>query len=150
MMNRRRSVLFKITTAAAVLAVAAGLAGAPAKAGAEEAGTIRPDDPAPMGWATANGGTNGGAGATADSTYVVSNRAELFAALENQGAPDAPKVIYVKGTIRGNESVDGKLLGEQDYAPGYDIEKYLTCFGDDWHGKHATGPGVVRVVAPRQ
>lgn len=84
---------------------------------------------ATLGWATSNGGTNGGAGAPDESTYVVSNRADLLAALNNGGAPDSPKVIYVEGTIHGNETADGTLLEAEDYAPGYDIHKYLSCFG---------------------
>lgn len=83
---------------------------------------------APTGWATANGGTDGGAGAPASSTYVVSTRAELLAALDNGGQRTAPKIIYVDGVIDGNERADGTLMGEQDYAPGYDIQKYLSCF----------------------
>lgn len=86
---------------------------------------------ATLGWATSNGGTNGGAGAPEESTYVVSNRAELLAALDNNGAPDAPKIIYVDGTIHGNEATSGELLEAEDYAPGYDIQKYLSCFSSE-------------------
>lgn len=79
------------------------------------------------GWAATNGGTTGGAGGT---VYVVHDRAELIDAFKNGGDPAGPKVVLVKGTIYGNEAADGTLLGEQDYAPGYDINQYMSCFVD--------------------
>lgn len=121
-------------TACAALLVATGAA-LPTAAAAPHAPdpgelVFSPDDRAP-GWASANGGTDGGAGAPAESVYVVDDRAGLLAALDNGGAPDQPKIIYVRGTIHGNRATDGRLLGEQDYAPGYDVDKYLSCFGAD-------------------
>lgn len=93
-------------------------------------GTFSTTSTAP-GWASQNGGTDGGAGASPESTYVVSSRAELLTAFDNGGERTAPKIIYVDGTIHGNESPDGALLGPQDMAPGYDVQKYLSCFGDE-------------------
>lgn len=124
----------KSRLAAGVLAAAVALTtAAPAAGVGSHTPTADPHEGATVGWATANGGTDGGAGAPAESVYVVSDRAELVAALDNAGAPDAPKIVYVRGTIHGNEAPDGRLLGEQDYAPGYDIEKYLACFtADGW------------------
>ena len=92
---------------------------------------IKPDDAAPTGWAAVGRGTSGGAGAPAESRYEVSTLAELKAALVNHGEPTSPKIIYVDGTIDGNQTPDGRILGEQDYAPGYDIAKYSSCFGPD-------------------
>ncbi|GGW54590.1 pectate lyase family protein [Streptomyces caelestis] len=82
---------------------------------------------APVGWASTGSGTTGGAGGT---TWTVDTRAELKQALANDGAPTAPKVIRVAGDISGHEADDGSLLGEQDYAPGYDLGKYMSCFGE--------------------
>ncbi|MBG6084215.1 pectate lyase family protein [Zhihengliuella flava] len=118
--------------AAATLAVTAaglpvGASAAPANP-AERGHVFSASDQAP-GWASENGGTTGGAVATPESTYVVTNRAELLAALDNAGQRHEPKMIYISGTIHGNEADDGRLLGEQEYAPGYDVEKYLSCFG---------------------
>lgn len=84
-----------------------------------------------VGWAAVNGGTTGGAGAAPESVWTVSTRAELKEALANHGAPEAPKVIRVSGDVNGHEADDGTLLGEQDYAPGYDLTKYMACFGPD-------------------
>jgi len=110
------------------LSVAGPVAASPAPTGG---GIIRPDDRAPTGWAAVGSGTNGGAGAPAESRFEVSTLAELKAALGNHGEPKAAKVIYINGTIDGNQTADGRILGEQDYAPGYDINKYMSCFGPD-------------------
>ncbi len=110
------------------IAVAAPAPATPAPAGG---GIIRADDAAPAGWAAVGSGTNGGAGAPAANTYEVSTLAGLKAALANHGEPTAPKVVYVSGTIDGNQAPDGRILGEQDYAPGYDITKYMSCFGPE-------------------
>ncbi|MEU4654368.1 pectate lyase [Streptomyces sp. NPDC023723] len=105
--------------AAALLACAALLLpAAPASAAA----------PAPVGWASAGPGTTGGAGGR---TWTVHTRAELKQALANDGDPAAPKVIRVAGAIDGHETDAGTSLGEQDYAPGYDRTKYMSCFGED-------------------
>ncbi|MGI5424976.1 pectate lyase family protein [Streptomyces sp. CA-179760] len=82
----------------------------------------------PVGWASTGTGTDGGAGGR---IWTVGTRAELKQALANDGDPTAPKVIRVVGAISGHEADDGSLLGEQDYAPGYDLGKYMSCFGED-------------------
>ncbi|ELS52294.1 putative Pectate lyase/Amb allergen [Streptomyces viridochromogenes Tue57] len=90
----------------------------------------------PVGWAASGSGTTGGAGG---ATWTVRTRAELKEALGNRGDPTAPKVIRVVGALTsgatapgdGHEADDGSLLGEQDYAPGYDLTKYTSCFGAD-------------------
>lgn len=114
-------------TATGVLTVAPGAVAGPDAAPGD---TFSTTDAAP-GWASQNGGTVGGAGAADESIHVVTDRRELLAALDNGGARDAPKIIYVSGTIHGNETDDGTLLGEQDFAPGYDHAKYLSCFGPE-------------------
>jgi pectate lyase len=116
------------TSYAVAAALLCGLLAAPGGAAAARQGL--PQD-RPTGWATAGAGTTGGAGAAPDSRHVVRNRAELKAALANHGDPTAPKVITVRGTIHGNQSDDGRLLGAQDYAPGWDLARYMDCFGPD-------------------
>lgn len=55
-------------------------------------------DAAPLsGWAGQNGGTSGGAAASAADTYTVSSASQLAAVLAKAG--DRPKVIKVAGTI---------------------------------------------------
>lgn len=121
------AVTLAAATAVGTLALAPGAAAGPDAAPGD---TFSTTDEAP-GWASQNGGTDGGAGADAESTYVVTDRQELLAALDNGGAPDEPKIVYVSGTIHGNEADDGTLLGEQDFGPGYDYRKFLSCFGDE-------------------
>ncbi|MGN9762743.1 pectate lyase family protein [Streptomyces sp. SD31] len=110
--------------AAVLLAWACLLGGAPGTATAASAAEQRD----PVGWAATGPGTTGGAGGTA---WTVRTRAELKEALANHGDPTAPKVIRIVGAINGHEAADGSLLGEQDYAPGYDLAKYMSCFGED-------------------
>ncbi|MFD2691126.1 polysaccharide lyase family 1 protein [Streptomyces phyllanthi] len=115
------------------LLVAALLVGAllPTGSGTAAADSSGPDGVGPPGWASVNGGTTGGSGAAPEAVWTVSTRAELKEALANRGDPKAPKVIRVRGDINGHEADDGTLLGEQDYAPGYDLAKYMSCFGED-------------------
>jgi len=123
-----------IAASASVLALAAGLAStspATASPAPTGGGIIRPDDAAPTGWAAVGRATNGGAGAPAENRYEVSTLAGLKAALANHGDPTAAKIIYINGTIDGNQTPDGRILGEQDYAAGYDIHKYMSCFGPE-------------------
>ncbi|WP_240685108.1 pectate lyase family protein [Arthrobacter nitrophenolicus] len=123
-----------MAAAASALALVAGLSVAvPGTASPPPTGggTIRPDDAAPTGWAAVGSGTNGGAGAPAESRYEVETLADLKSALANNGQPTAPKIIYINGTINGSQAADGRILGEQDYAAGYDINKYISCFGPD-------------------
>jgi pectate lyase len=127
----RRSGAIAVSVATALAAGLVLAAPAPASPAPTGGGVIKADDPAPTGWAAVGRGTDGGAGAPAGSRYEVGTLSELKAALANNGQPTAPKVIYVKGTIDGNQALDGRILGEQDYAPGYDIAKYISCFGPD-------------------
>src|SRR5262245_55698025 len=67
----------------------------------------------------------GGASAPTTNIYVVHNRKELLDALSNVNSPtfasDAlaakkePKIIYIVGTIRGNELPDGSLADANTY-----------------------------------
>ncbi|OUM68853.1 polysaccharide lyase family 1 protein [Piromyces sp. E2] len=125
-----------------------------------------PKDRRPIGF-----GRNTIGGDVENSTvYNVYNLKEFFDALDNQGHPDDPKIIYVNGKIQGNikktsvkqkrdtssddenseaieninenvnveelnsESEDDleiQYMTESDYAPGYSITAYLSCFGED-------------------
>jgi pectate lyase len=83
------------------------------------------------GWASANGGTTGGANATPDHVYTVTNREQLVRALggDNTGADATPKIIYIKGIINGNEDDQGNPLTCDDYATeGYSLAAYLQTY----------------------
>lgn len=83
--------------------------------------------PANDGWASANGGTSGGAHATPAQVHIVSNREQLVQALGAGGTN--PKIIYLKGTINGNEDDQGKPLTCNDYITGgYSLSAYLATY----------------------
>lgn len=89
---------------------------------------------------------SGGEGATAESTYVVTNRKELRDALANVKSPTyasdpaaarlEPKIIYVKGTIYGNQLDDGSFADE-DY---YRVTPNNSRFFFDLYVKHYDQP----------
>ncbi|MFF6991830.1 polysaccharide lyase family 1 protein [Streptomyces sp. NPDC010273] len=73
------------------------------------------------GWASYGTGTSGGAAATRDHVYTVSNWTDFKAALAAGGT--APKIIRVKGVIDANaEGCDSFA------APGYDFDQYLATY----------------------
>ncbi|MBQ0986677.1 pectate lyase [Streptomyces sp. F63] len=100
----------------------------------------RPVLPAGDGWASAEGGTTGGAAADADHVFTVRSRAELAAAL-NGGDP-TPKVIRVAGTIDANTDDAGRPLSCADYATdGYSLDGYLAAYHPDtWGDADPSGP----------
>jgi pectate lyase len=79
------------------------------------------------GWASFGAGTTGGSAATPDRVFVVTNRAELIAAL---GSGSAPRIIFVKGTIDANVDEANQPLACSDYAAGtgYTLEAYLQAY----------------------
>jgi pectate lyase len=90
------------------------------------------------GWASVAPGTTGGEPATPEQTYVVHNRAELLAALNDGATPaeappvmrgdprppppappsDAPKIIFVEGTLDVNVDDANQPLSCEDYYRG--------------------------------
>ncbi|MGW0830209.1 pectate lyase family protein [Streptomyces prunicolor] len=73
------------------------------------------------GWGSYGTGTSGGAAATAEHVYTVTNWADFKAALAAGGS--APKIIRVKGVIDAN--ADGC---DSFAAPGYDFAQYLATY----------------------
>lgn len=80
--------------------------------------TLHPNN----GWAASGFGVTGGSAAAPEQVYVVTNRRELIAALNN-GVPSStspsnpseePKIIYVKGTIDANVDDDNNPLTCED------------------------------------
>ena len=81
---------------------------------------------APHGWATAGGGTRGGADAAPADVHTVRNRAELLAAL----APHArPRIVQVTGTIDLATDAAGRPLGAADFqASGFRWEAFAAAY----------------------
>lgn len=79
------------------------------------------------GWAASEGSTTGGAKATPDHIYTVSDRAELIAAFADAG--DAPKIVRIDGTVHGNADAAGDPIGCEAYqSDGYTLDKYLAAY----------------------
>ncbi|MFD0022046.1 polysaccharide lyase family 1 protein [Streptomyces sp. NPDC058382] len=92
------------------------------------------------GWAAAEGSTTGGAAATPDHVYTVSNRAELVAAFADAG--DAPKIVRIDGTIHGNSDAEGTPVGCEEYeTDGYTLDKYLAAYDPDTWGRSEVPSG---------
>jgi pectate lyase len=104
-------------------------------------------EPAPVGWATVEGGTTGGAVAADDAVHVVTSRAELVAALGGDNAAnavdDSPAIIFVSGTIDLTEDDGGNPLGAADFAdPEYDWDAYLAAYDPTTYGMDAEPDGL--------
>jgi pectate lyase len=109
------------------------------------------------GWASVEPGTTGGALATPEQTYVVHNRAELLAALNDGAIPsepaapmrgearpppatpsDAPKIIVLEGTIDLNvDDANQPLSCEDYYQDGYSPRAFDT---EAWGRSNRNGP----------
>ncbi|GAA2963366.1 pectate lyase [Streptomyces enissocaesilis] len=91
--------------------------------------------PAHDGWASADGGTTGGAGADGAHTYTVTTWEGLKRALKDGG--DAPKVIRVRGTLDG---MGGRSC--EDFATGgYSLDAYLAAYDPKtWGTAPPAGP----------
>jgi pectate lyase len=96
--------------------------------------------PANDGWASATTGTTGGAAADAAHVFIVTNRRQLLAALNN--ADPTPKIIYVKGTIDANVDDNNQPLTCADYERnGYTLEAYLAAYDPAVWGRSARPSG---------
>jgi len=100
------------------------------------------------GWASLTTGTTGGSNASANQVYVVHNRRELVAALNNGVYPpsntpsNVPKIIYVDGTIDANVDDTNQPLQCSDYERnGYTLEAYLAAYDPAvWGIRLPSGP----------
>jgi pectate lyase len=106
--------------------------------------------PANDGWASFEAGTTGGSQAISSQVYVVTNRAELIAALNNgvfssispSNPSNEPKIIYVEGTIDLNVDDNNQPLACEDYyRDGYTLEAFLATYDPAvWGRVPPTGP----------
>ncbi|MGE6732831.1 pectate lyase family protein, partial [Streptomyces sp. NPDC059900] len=113
---RTTAVRRSLTLLAGCTALVVAVTSAPASAAGTHDVLPRGD-----GWASAEGGTTGGAGADAAHTYTVTTWQELRAALADDAG--APRIIKVKGTL--NATAQGCAAFE---AEGYDFERYLADY----------------------
>ncbi|QUX28761.1 pectate lyase [Nocardiopsis akebiae] len=90
------------------------------------------------GWASAGGGTTGGADASPENVLRVSTAQEFREAVSG----DEPKIVYVEGLIDANTAPDGTPLSCGDYAvDGYTLEDYLTAYDPEvWGWQDPSGP----------
>lgn len=118
-----RGILLGALAGTLVTAPAHGATDTPGHPLPPERQTLPPGD----GWASADGGTTGGAAADADHVYTVTDREELLAALGD--GDGTPRVIRVKGTIDVHTDAHGNPLTCEDYArDGYTLERYLAAY----------------------
>jgi pectate lyase len=110
-------------------------------------------------WAAFSTGTTGGANASSDQVYTVSNRQQLIAALNNGVYPPAsstpssiPKIIYVDGMIDANVDDNNQPLTCDDYARnGYTLQAYLETYDPAvWGRQLPSGPLEQARVASQQ
>jgi pectate lyase len=101
------------------------------------------------GWAASGAGTTGGSAATPDHVYTVTTRRELVAALNDGVYPppsstpsNAPKIIYVSGTIDANVDDDNHPLSCADYARNdFTIDGFLAAYDPaTWGRVPPSGP----------
>ncbi|POX36995.1 pectate lyase [Streptomyces sp. Ru73] len=127
-MTRRTTALATALTACAALALAGG---GPAHAAEPGRDTL----PARDGWASADGGTTGGAAADAAHTYTVTTWDQLRSALADD--PGAPRIVRVKGTL------NAATAGCASYAAdGYDFARYLADYDPAVWGRDRPVSGV--------
>jgi pectate lyase len=109
------------------------------------------------GWAASGSGTSGGALATSDQVYIVTNRRELIAALNN-GVPSStspstpsnvPKIIYVSGTLNFNVDDNNNPQACENYfrpdpttGEMFSYEAFEEAFdpNGDWGRVNPSGP----------
>ena len=119
------------------------LLAAPAFAGKRDLGTETLNSQ--NGWAASGTGVTGGSAATVQQNYVVTNRQELVAALNNGVYPppsstpsNEPKIIYVKGTIDANvDDANQPLQCTDYYRNDFTLEAFLATYDPSVWGRGA-------------
>lgn len=102
------------------------------------------------GWAAFGDGTTGGSQAVDSQAYIVTNRAELIAALNNgvfssvspSNPSNEPKLIYVNGVIDMNVDDNNQPLTCEDYyRDGFTMEAFLAQYDPAvWGRTSPSGP----------
>lgn len=106
--------------------------------------------PAKDGWAALGEGTTGGAAAKAENVFTVTSRKELVEAFQKAG--DAPKIIFVKGSINLSTDDTGHELTEKDYAVApYDFNTYMKEYAPAvWNKNLVKGKPVRDLTGPQE
>lgn len=137
-MNTSKKTVQSLAVASALLALSIFVLSCTSKPAAQKEAAPLPEialavpvpagAPAPFdrteGWADYSKYTTGGAAATAETTYTVTNKAEFAAALNK--ASSTAKIIYVQGMIDLGVDESGKSLGAMDYMQMAGITDYAT------------------------
>ena len=91
------------------------------------------------GWASVEGGTQGGADAKPEHVFTVRTRSELAAALK---PGDFARIVRVAARIDLSTDANGKSLGFDDYRdPAYDAAAFATAYDPKvWGSKPLEGP----------
>ena len=108
-----------------LIVLIAGLMMTFSRGSAESPTFMREVLPKQDGFASVGNGTTGGATATEQNVFKVTNKKEFVAALKNR-KNTAPKIVLVYGTIDFDTDDNGKPLTMKDYmVDGYDFQQYL-------------------------
>lgn len=92
---------------------------------AESPTFMRETLPKQDGFASVGNSTTGGANATEQNVFKVTNKKEFVSALKNR-KNTTPKIVLVYGTIDFDTDDNGKPLTMKDYmVDGYDFQQYL-------------------------
>lgn len=105
------------------------------RSSAESPTFMREALPKQDGFASVGNGTTGGANATEQNVFKVTNKKEFVSALKNR-KNTTPKIVLVYGTIDFDTDDNGKPLTMKDYmVDGYDFQQYL-----ETHKPQSTAP----------
>ena len=105
------------------------------RSSAESPTFMREALPKQDGFASVGNGTTGGANATEQNVFKVTNKKEFVSALKDR-KNTTPKIVLVYGTIDFDTDDNGKPLTMKDYmVDGYDFQQYL-----ETHKPQSTSP----------
>ena len=96
------------------------------------------------GWAAAEGGTTGGAAASAEHVYHAYTWEQFRAALGGEDArgDTTPRIIYVHGMLDANlRTTDGRVDCAAYEVDGFDMQDYIDAFDPAvWGTEEPAGP----------
>lgn len=108
-----------------LIVLIAGLMMTFSRGSAESPTFMREALPKQDGFASVGNGSTGGANATEQNVFKVTNKKEFVSALKNR-KNTTPKIVLVYGTIDFDTDDNGKPLTMKDYMDdGYDFQQYL-------------------------